>query len=156
MSLPDNSGRSESGAIPLTEAQQTTLGQRAEARLADHPGKNGVLMLRSGRDAFVARALLARLAERSIDLQYYMFHHDTVGNLLIHEVLAAADRGVRVRMLIDDIYGNEGENAWVALDAHPQIEVRFFNPWVRGRSPRPVRVAAAVATSRGVAAIAPR
>ena len=134
MSLPDNSGRTESRAIPLDEARQTTLGQRAAARLAEHPDKNGVLMLRSGRDAFVARALLARSAERSIDLQYYMFHHDTVGNLLIHEVLEAAERGVRVRMLIDDIYGNEGEDAWVALDAHPQIEVRFFNPWVRGRS----------------------
>jgi putative cardiolipin synthase len=63
-----------------------------------------------------------------------MFHHDTVGNLLIHEVLEAADRDVRVRMLIDDMYGNSGEDDWVALDAHPNIEVRFFNPWVRGES----------------------
>ena len=134
MSLPDNSSRTESHAISTDEAQQTRMGRELTDKLAAQPGKNGVLMLRSGRDAFVARALLARLAERTLDLQYYMFHHDTVGNLLIHEVLEAAERGVRVRMLIDDIYGNEGEDAWVALDAHPQIEVRFFNPWVRGRS----------------------
>jgi len=54
-----------------------------------------------------------------------------IGSLLINEVLQAADRGVRVRMLIDDVYGNEGEDAWVALDTHPDIEVRFFNPWWR-------------------------
>ena len=134
MSLPDNSNREESRAIAVSDAEQTRIGQELADHLAAHPGKNGVLMLRSGRDAFVARAILARLAERSIDLQYYMFHHDTVGSLLINEVLQAADRGVRVRMLIDDIYGNEGEDAWVALDTHPDIEVRFFNPWVRGRS----------------------
>ena len=134
MSLPDNSNRGESRAIAISDGEQTRIGQGLADHLAAHPGKNGVLMLRSGRDAFVARAILARMAERSIDLQYYMFHHDTVGSLLINEVLQAADRGVRVRMLIDDIYGNEGEDAWVALDAHPDIEVRFFNPWVRGRS----------------------
>ena len=134
MSLPDNSGREESRAIAVAEGEQTKIGIGIADRLAANPGKNGVLMLRSGRDAFVARAILARHAERSIDLQYYMFHHDTVGNLLINEVLQAADGGVRVRMLIDDIYGNQGEDAWVALDAHPKIEVRFFNPWVRGKS----------------------
>ena len=134
MSLPDNSNRGESRAIAISDGEQTRIGQGLADHLAAHPGKNGVLMLRSGRDAFVARAILARMAERSIDLQYYMFHHDTVGSLLINEVLQAADRGVRVRMLIDDIYSNEGEDAWVALDAHPDIEVRFFNPWVRGRS----------------------
>lgn len=69
---------------------------------------------------------------KSIDVQYYMYHQDTVGGLLTYEMLSAADRGVRVRMLIDDIYGNENEDVWVALDAHPHIEVRFWNPWKRG------------------------
>jgi putative cardiolipin synthase len=92
MKLPENNGRSESRAIPTTEAEQTSLGLQLADKLAAHPGKNGVLMLRSGRDAFVARALLAQQAESSIDLQYYMFHHDTVGNLLINEVLSAAGR----------------------------------------------------------------
>jgi len=87
-----------------------------------------------GLDAFVARAILARKAERSIDLQYYMFHQDTVGRLLLVELLAAADRGVRVRMLIDDIYGEEADAVWAALDAHATIEVRLFNPFSRARS----------------------
>jgi putative cardiolipin synthase len=130
--LPDNSDRSVSHSITVAEGEQTWLGKAFAEDLAAHPGQNGVMLLRNGRDAFVARAALAELAERSIDLQYYMFHHDTVGDLLIYEVIQAADRGVRVRMLIDDMYGNEGEDAWVALDAHPQIEVRFFNPWIRG------------------------
>ena len=91
-------------------------------------------MLSNGRDAFVARAVLARKAERGIDLQYYMFHQDTVGQLLLVELLAAADRGVRVRMLIDDMYGEEGDAVWSALCAHANVEVRLFNPFARGRS----------------------
>ena len=82
----------------------------------------------------MGRAVSARLAERSIDVQYYMFHQDTVGRLLIRELVAAADRGVRVRMLIDDMYGGEADAVWLALDAHPNVEVRLFNPFVRGRS----------------------
>ncbi len=132
MSLPDNTGRTESHAI--TDGSDTRLGRGFADDIEAHPGSNGVLLLGNGRDAFVARAALAELAERSIDLQYYMFHHDTVGNLLLNKVLEAADRDVRIRMLIDDIYGNVDEDDWVALDAHPNIEVRFFNPWVRGKS----------------------
>jgi putative cardiolipin synthase len=130
--LPDNSARSESHAIH--GGSETTLGESFAADIAAHPGQAGVLLLGHGRDAFVARAALAQLSERSVDVQYYMFHHDTVGNLLIHELVEAADRNVRVRLLIDDMYGNDGEDDWVALDAHPYIEVRFFNPFARGTS----------------------
>ena len=63
-----------------------------------------------------------------------MYHQDTVGKLLTYHILEAADRGVRVRMLIDDIYGNQGEDTWTALDAHTNIEVRLWNPWARGKS----------------------
>ena len=130
--LPDNSQRRESFAI--ADGDSTTLGQAFRPLSEQHPGQSGVYLLGDGRDAFVARAVLARLAERSIDLQYYMFHHDTVGRLLIKELLAAADRGVRVRMLIDDMYGEDGDEVWSALDSHPSCEVRLFNPFVRGRS----------------------
>jgi putative cardiolipin synthase len=78
--------------------------------------------------------MLARRAELSIDVQYYMFHQDTVGRLLLVELLAAADRGVRVRLLIDDMYGGAGDTVWSALDVHPTVEVRLFNPFARGRS----------------------
>ena len=130
--LPDISSRKQSYMIDDGEA--TTLGEQFSGPLADHPSKSGVFLLHHGRDAFAARALLARLAEKSLDIQYYMYHQDTVGGLLTHEVIEAADRGVRVRMLIDDIYGNKDEATWVALDAHPNIEVRLWNPWKRGGS----------------------
>jgi putative cardiolipin synthase len=130
--LPDISSRTQSYAID--DGVATALGSAVADGLAAHPGKTGVFLLPHGRDAFAARALLARHAEKSIDLQYYMYHQDTVGRLLTYEVLKAADRGVRVRMLIDDIYGNQGEDTWVALDAHPSIEVRLWNPWKRGRN----------------------
>ena len=130
--LPDMSSRSETHAI--ADGTDTTLGREFAAQTSAHPGKTGVHLLGQGRDAFVARAVLSELAEKSIDVQYYMYHQDTVGGLLTYELLKAADRGVRVRLLIDDIYGNVDEDTWLALDAHPSIEVRFFNPWVRGRS----------------------
>jgi putative cardiolipin synthase len=128
--LPDISGRPQTFAID--DGMTTSIGRRNAPQLAAHPGKAGVYLLSDGRDAFAARALLARLAEKTLDVQYYMYHQDTVGGLLSYELLRAADRGVRVRLLIDDIYGNENEETWVALDAHPNIEVRFWNPWKRG------------------------
>lgn len=130
--LPDISSRSQSYAID--DGAATFIGRLNAPLLAAHPGKSGVFLLGDGRDAFAARGILARKAEKTIDVQYYMYHQDTVGNLLTNELLKAADRGVRVRMLIDDIYGNEGEDTWVALNAHPSIEVRLWNPWKRGRN----------------------
>jgi putative cardiolipin synthase len=130
--LPDNSQSTPSHAIG--DGDSTSLGKAFKPQLEQHPGQSGVYLLGKGLDAFVGRAVLARLAERSIDVQYYMFHQDTVGRLLIMEVLAAADRGVRGRMLIDDMYGGEADDVWAALDSHPNIEVRLFNPFVRGRS----------------------
>lgn len=130
--LPENNERSPSQKI--TDGDQTILGKAFTQILEQHPDKSGGYMLRSGRDAFVGRAVLARRAERSIDVQYYMFHQDTVGRLLIKELVAAADRGVRVRFLLDDMYGGEADDVWLALNSHPSFEVRLFNPFVRGRS----------------------
>ena len=128
--LPDNTGRIPTYAI--SDGNDTTLGRDFSELLKDHdPKHSGVLLLRHGLDAFVGRAFLASQAERSIDVQYYMFHQDTVGQLLIGQLIKAADRGVRVRMLIDDIYGSEADDVWTALDAHPRMQVRLFNPFVR-------------------------
>jgi len=129
--LPEAVERPVSHAI--RDGHDTTLGRLFDAQLAGRDGKAGVFLLENGLDAFVARARLAQMAERSIDVQYYMFHQDTVGRLLIKELLDAAERGVRVRMLIDDMYGSEADDVWTALDAHPQIEVRLFNPFTRKR-----------------------
>jgi putative cardiolipin synthase len=130
--LPDNSQRKSSRVI--NDGEATSLGQAFKSQLQANPELSGVYLLRSGLDAFVGRAVLARQAERSIDVQYYMFHQDTVGRLLIKELLNAADRGVRVRLLVDDMYGGEADDVWLSLDSHPSFEVRLFNPFVRGHS----------------------
>lgn len=98
-------------------------------------GESGFRLLPDGLGAFVARVWLARKAGRSLDLQYYMINADDTGRLLAGEVLAAADRGVRVRILLDDIYAGGNDRAIATLDSHPQIEVRLFNPWTRRRGP---------------------
>lgn len=127
--LPDNSGRSRSETI--TDTGDTRLAQLFGQQAASNAPRTGVIELLYGRDAFAARALLARLADSSIDTQYYMWHQDTVGRLLVFELIKAADRGVRVRLLVDDMYGSDGQDTWLAMDAHPQIEVRLFAPYSR-------------------------
>lgn len=99
------------------------------------PGESGFRLLPDGVGAFVARALLARSAARTLDLQYYMINTDDTGRLLAGEVLAAADRGVRVRILLDDIYAASNDRAIAILDSHPSIELRLFNPWTRRHGP---------------------
>jgi putative cardiolipin synthase len=127
--LPDNGARQRSDVFSNTD--DTRLGRLFGAARAQHPNRSGVIELPRGRDAFTARAVLAREAERSIDTQYYMWHQDTVGRLLVYELIAAADRGVRVRLLVDDMYGSDGQDTWLAMDAHPNIAVRLFAPYSR-------------------------
>ena len=79
------------------------LARALHDEMVAHPGQSGFLLLTSGVDAFVARALLAQRAERSIDAQYYLYHDDLTSRLFTDQLLKAADRGVRVRLLIDDI-----------------------------------------------------
>jgi putative cardiolipin synthase len=129
-SLPDNTQRSES--LHYTDTGDTALGQMFEARMPAHAeGESAFLLLANGLDAFVARAVLAQMAERSIDTQYYMMHSDEVGTLFANELLKAANRGVRVRLLLDDIdEGNRDFNIAI-YNSHPNIEVRIFNPFAR-------------------------
>ena len=117
-----------SASLPL-RAAQTTIDRELAPRLAAHPGKTGVLMLTGGSEAFAARAASARASGRSLDLQYYMWHDDLVGGLLAREVHAAAERGVRVRVLLDDINAEGLDPALMMLDAHPNIEIRLYNPF---------------------------
>jgi putative cardiolipin synthase len=108
----------------------TRLGRALAAGAMVHPGKSGVHALADGRNAFAARALLAEAAERTLDVQYYIWNNDMTGTLLFASLRQAADRGVRVRLLLDD-QGTSGiDTALSALDAHPKIEVRLFNPFV--------------------------
>jgi cardiolipin synthase C len=110
--------------------EATRLG-KAVAPLAEaYPGTSGIYPLPVAQDAFAARILLARMAERTLDVQYYIWNADTTGILLLGALHDAAERGVRVRLLLDD-NNTEGLDRYLAaLDAHANIEVRLFNPFV--------------------------
>lgn len=131
--LPSLEGRSVSHALDATA--NTVLGQAVAAGIAAHPGQSGVLSLLAGEDAFAARVLLARAATRSLDLQYYIWKNDLSGRLMFRELQAAADRGVRVRLLMDDNVTAGLDSVLAALNSHPNIEVRLFNPFML-RHPR--------------------
>ena len=128
-SLPDNTDRNESYAF--TDTQNTTLGKGVQAELKQGKAEDGFVLLGSGLDAFVARAALAEAAERSLDVQYYLYHDDLVGKLFTGFLWQAAERGVRVRILVDDMGLGGRDESIVALDAHPNIELRIFNPFDR-------------------------
>jgi cardiolipin synthase C len=125
-SLPENIERTESHALSGTET--TRLGRIAQPMLKAHPGESGFLPLQNGIDALLARMVLAEMAERTLDVQYYIWHEDLTGRLFADALLRAADRGVRVRVLLDDVGARANDETLLSLDAHPNIEIRLFNP----------------------------
>jgi putative cardiolipin synthase len=96
-------------------------------------GTSGFIKLFRNDDAMRWRLLLAEMAEETLDMQYFIWKGDASGVLLLNQVIKAADRGVRVRLLIDDIYVIGADRSVAALSQHPNIEVRLFNP-MEGRS----------------------
>jgi len=107
----------------------TRLAEAFTVREAEHPGQSGVAILERGPLAWLSRATLADVAERSIDAQYYIYSDDQTGLVLLQHLVEAADRGVHVRLLLDDNNLAPGRDVELAsLDRHPNIEVRVFNP----------------------------
>jgi putative cardiolipin synthase len=127
-SLPPLDGRVATTAAVDTGA--TRLGRSIAPEAAAHPGRSGVYALGTSLDAFAARVHLANVAEATLDIQYFLWRNDYAGTLLAEAVWRAAERGVHVRVLIDDI-NTAGLDVWIAaLDAHPRIDVRLYNPLV--------------------------
>lgn len=109
--------------------KSTNIGSLFEKETVKHPGKSGFYLIPYGQEAFTSRIAMTEMAEKSLDLQYYLWHSDSVGTLLAHHVIKAADRGVKVRVLLDDI-GLAGYDSIIAsMDAHPNIQIRIFNPF---------------------------
>ena len=131
--LPSLDGRSTSTA--LFDTNDTRLGRSITPLAEAHPGLSGIYPLANSQDAFAARMQLAQAADRTLDLQYYIWEKDMTGTLLFDALRAAAERGVRVRLLLDDNNTSGLDRTLAALDSHPNIEVRFFNPFVI-RKPR--------------------
>ncbi len=95
---------------------------------AANTGKTGAALVIDNRAAFVDRLHTIRAAQRSLDMLYYIWRDDLTGRLLVHELLQAADRGVRVRVLLDDVNTLGFDPSYLGLNGHPGIEVRLFNP----------------------------
>ncbi|WP_322013818.1 phospholipase D family protein [Paraburkholderia sp. J12] len=125
-SLPPQSGRQQTVALQHTES--TRLGTLFEPEEQSHPGESAFHLLPDPTDAIVARIMLTETAERSLDLQYYIWHDDLTGRELAAAVLKAADRGVRVRVLLDDLGTNADDQVLLALASHPNVQIRLFNP----------------------------
>jgi putative cardiolipin synthase len=109
--------------------EETALGRLFGEPASEHPGESGFLLLREGKDAFLARAALCEMAEHTIDLQYFIWTGDASGRVLLDRVVHAADRGVRVRILIDDLSASRRYQNIAAVETHPNVEVRIFNPF---------------------------
>jgi putative cardiolipin synthase len=138
-SLPTDYERTVSHAI--SNPEDTEVGGMFEKAASKHDGKSGFALIPNNHQAFINRVGLAEFAEKSLDIQYYIWADDTIGNLLAERILRAADRGVRVRFLIDDLNFQKRDSLAAGFSAHPNIEVRIFNPALH-RSLRAVEMAA--------------
>lgn len=126
--LPPGSNYPKAASNALTHPEQTRLGRQFAVPSAAHPGLSAFRLLPVGIDSFLLRMEMAQQAERTLDVQYFVIENDDTGKLIQEALLQAADRGVRVRLLIDD-EGSYGRAAKLQpLAAHPNVELRVFNP----------------------------
>ena len=116
----------------IVETGDTYLGKETAEWSAKHPGKSGFYPLIEGLDALGARLALIDRAERTIDAQYFLMNQYEAGRLFAMKLMEAADSGVRVRLLLDDIFTTVDDDAFIVLNRHPNIELRLFNPVGRG------------------------
>ena len=127
-SLPPLEYRSVSHAIEAPA--NSPLRAAIDPLAAAHPGLSGIYPLKGGPDAFAARVALIDAATSSIDVQYYIWHDDMTGRIMFDALQRAAGRGVRIRLLLDDLTTRGGlDTSLAALMANPNVEVRLFNPF---------------------------
>ena len=125
-SLPPQTGRVETHAIEPSDS--TRLGAVFTPQEQKHPDQTAFHLLPDGVNALLSRIVLADAADRTLDLQYYIWHDDLTGRHLANAVLHAADRGVRVRVLLDDLGTGADDQVLLAMASHPNIQIRLFNP----------------------------
>jgi putative cardiolipin synthase len=124
----------KSESASLISPDDTTLGDLAIRFAEAHADSSGLYPLFTGIDSFDTRTDLIRDAVTSVDIQVFLYHEDRVGNLFGAHLFDAADRGVRVRLLLDDYHSGGVESSLLAASQHSNIEVRLFNPFTRERS----------------------
>src|SRR5688572_21852288 len=120
-----------------------------DVQLAAHPGQSGVYSLETGTGALIARAWLVDNAQRSIEAQYFIWSTDNIGVLAAEALLRAAERGVKVRVIVDDLFIDAPDKALLALALHPNIEIKVYNPRHSVGTPIPTRVLNMLTDFRG-------
>ena len=120
-------------SVAFDAPEKTRLGRDYASAQEAHPGESGVFLLETGFDALAARTALIDRAEKTIDLQYFIVRDDATSRFLFHKLRRAADRGVRIRLLLDDIH-KPGDAVLRSFGRHPSIELRIFNRF-RSRGP---------------------
>ncbi|MES2406360.1 MAG: phospholipase D family protein [Pseudomonadota bacterium] len=134
-SLPPGADFPKRSSSAIAHPEATRLGRHFIQESAQHGGHSGFRILAVGADGFLTRMQLVNAAQRTLDLQYFIFRGDDTGRLLTEAVVHAADRGVRVRILVDDGQTVPGDEQITELAAHHSIEIRVFNPFAyRGHS----------------------
>ena len=125
----------KSESFALTDTGDTTLGRGIAEYVAQHPHEqSGFYPVFDGIDSLALRLLMAERAERSIDAQYFLIHNDLVGRVFVNALLRAANRGVRVRFLVDDMNAKGYDTGFAALDSHENFELRIFNPFAHRKA----------------------
>jgi putative cardiolipin synthase len=126
--------RSDAPVSIAAETPRDTPLVRMAAQSVAAPELSGFRLMPHAAFSFDARIQLARRAETSLDIQYYLIANDLTGRMLLRNVRDAARRGVRVRLLVDDLYTSGSDPLFIGLAAFPNVEVRLFNPFCCGRA----------------------
>ena len=129
--------QSKSYSVAITDTGDTVLGKLVADWVELNEGLSGFYPLRQGMDALGVRLRLAEIAEKSIDMQYFLMKLDTAGAVIAKALLKAADRCVRVRFLLDDVFTTVPDHNFLLMNQHPNIEIRIFNPVSRRERPDP-------------------
>jgi cardiolipin synthase C len=128
-STPPGATYAKAASTALTDPETTAAGRQFATAAHEHADKSGYRIVTVGVDGFLLRMEMINSVERTLDLQYYIFHSDESGRLLTDALVRAADRGVRVRLLLDDGEAVPGDEQILAIAGRPNIEIRIFNPF---------------------------
>jgi putative cardiolipin synthase len=126
--LPPGADFPKQPSAAFAHPEETTLGRTFAAAAQHHPGTSGFRIINAGADGFRVRAEMIDAAQRTLDLQYYIFRGDETGRLMTDHLEHAAERGVRIRVLVDDGDTIAGDQQILRLLKHPSVELRIFNP----------------------------
>ena len=140
-SLPPGSSYPKTHSVSIAEPQTTRFGRQFATVAQRNPGRSGFHIFNAGVDGFLMRLEMINAAERTLDLQYYIFRGDDSGSVIREALVRAADRGVRVRVLVDEAEKIRGDDQLFAVSGHAGIEIRVFNPWAYRGNSRVLRAA---------------